>query len=167
MDNQDTEQQPKSKSQIKRELSDLQRLGAELVQLNASQLAAIPLPASVLDAVQEAQKIKSHSAGKRQRQYIGKLLRDIDPGPIRESLASLRQQSDTANAVLHQTEQWRERLIDTGDEALSVFIDGHPDADRNLLRTLTRNARRERHLNKPPKASRQLFRELRKLIENT
>ncbi len=156
---------PKSKSQIKREMQDLQDLGATLVKLPAKELGKIPLPAQLADAIELARKITGHGGLRRQMKYIGKLMRSIDIEPIQIAMDKLRQNKQQAASEFHRIEQWRDRLITDGNDALSEFLNQHTEADRQHLRQLVLNAQKEARLNKPPKSSRQLFRYLRELLE--
>lgn len=153
-----------SKSQRKRDMQALQELGENLVKLKADQLDKIPLPEQLRQAVLEAQRIKSRSAHKRQLQYIGRLMRELDASPIREAMETLEARSAQANARLHHLERWRERLIAEGDAALSELLDEHPAADRQHLRQLIRSAQREQTQNGPHSHARALFRYLRELL---
>lgn len=152
-----------SRAQLKREVEALQRLGEELITLPDNQLAQLPLPDRLRDAVEFARRITSHGALKRQRQYIGKLMRDIDPAPIRARLDEFRNADRLAKARFQQTEHWRDRLIAEGDAALTDFLARHPAADRQQLRQLMRAASDEARLGQPPKAARALFRYIQSL----
>jgi len=154
-----------SKSQRKRDVEKLQRLGESLTALSPAQLGEIDLPPKLLEAVLAAQGIKTHSALRRQRQYIGKLMRSIDPEPIRQALEKIQQRGRTESAKLHRLETLRESLIEEGDTAIGRIIDKYPHADRQHLRQLARKAREERLRNTPPHAHRALFRYLRDLAE--
>jgi len=149
-----------SKTRRKQEMHALQKLGAELVALADSQLDAMDLPGDLLRAVQEARRIRSHEARRRQLQYIGRLMREVDPEPIRARLAVLR--GDSAQAVAHhrRLEALRTRLMED-DSALTEYASTHPAADLQALRALLRNARREAKEGKPPRAYRELFRFLK------
>lgn len=153
-----------SKSQLKRESHALQALGEELVELPDAKLAKIPMPEELADAVALARRIKQRGGRKRQLQYIGKLMRKIDPEPIEQAMAGLKNEAAKETAKLHRLEQWRDRLIEEGDTSLAPLLDEYPHADRQHLRQLVRNAQREKKQNKPPKSARELFRYLRELI---
>ena len=153
-----------SRSRRKREVEELQKLGAAIVDLAPAQLDAIALPEALAAAVREAQRIRSHEARRRQLQYIGKLMRSVDPEPVRAALAAVAGQSAAARARHRRLEGWRARLIDD-DEALTEYAAGHPGADLQALRTLIRNARREILENRPPRAQREMFRLIRELSE--
>jgi len=154
-----------SKSQLKRESHALQALGEELVSLPAAKLATIPMPEELAEAVALARKIKAHGGRKRQMQYIGKVMRSIDAAPIEQALANLRNTAGREAARFHRLEQWRDRLLEQGDEALGALLEEFPSADRQHLRQLIRNAQREAAQNKPPKSAREIFRYLRDLAE--
>jgi ribosome-associated protein len=154
----------KSKSQLKREMHALQSLGEELVKLSKDQFEKVVLPEDLHDAVIEARNIRQHGARKRQLQYIGKLMRSIDPVPIQEQLDTLKGQSTQAAQTLHTIERWRDQLLDNGDQALEKLLAQYPQTDRQYIRQLLRNAHKEIKANKPPKSTRALFRYLREII---
>lgn len=153
-----------SKSQLKRESQALQALGEELVKLPPQKLATLPLPDNLAEAIRMARTITAHGGYKRQLQYIGKLMRQIDAEPIEQAMQEIRESSVQATARLHRLEQWRDRLIEGGDTALAELLDENPGADRQHLRQLIRNAQKEKQLNKPPRAARELFRYLREIL---
>jgi len=149
-----------SRTQKKHEAEGLQKLGAALVELPLADLENLALPAPLFAAVREAQRITSHGARRRQLQYIGKVMRKVDPEPVRAALAAVAGKSAAARAQQMRLESWRERLIGD-DEALTAYASEHPGADLQALRTLIRNARKEIAESKPPRAQRELFRVLR------
>ena len=155
-----------SKSQLKREAAELTQLGKDLVALDAASLDKIPMDSQLRDAVDVARTIKSHGALKRQQQYIGKLLRNRDNTEVISAYENIRQQSSGTNAAFKQSEKWRELLLEEDkNSSLQEFIGRWPNVDRQKLRQLIRNARKETALNKPPKSSRELFRLIRETIE--
>ncbi|MCG6970389.1 MAG: DUF615 domain-containing protein [Gammaproteobacteria bacterium] len=153
-----------SKSQLKRESHALQLLGEELVQLNSQQLRQIELPEDLLQAIKLAQTIKQHGGKKRQLQYIGKLMRNVDVEPIQKSLDDIKGISAQAIATQHKIEHWRQRLIDEGDTALNQLLEAYPNIERQRIRQLLRNLQQESLNNKPPKAFRELFKYLREFL---
>ncbi len=154
-----------SRTKKKEHVEELQKLGAALVALAPAQLAALAIPAELLAAVREAQRITSHEAKRRQLQFIGKVMRRIDPEPVRAALATMVGRSAAARAQQKRLESWRERLI--GDEsALTEYAQEHPAADLQALRALIRNARKEIADAKPPRAQRELFRLIRQSSES-
>ena len=152
-----------SKSERKREMLELQDLGVELVKLPPDQLAALELPEKLMDAIELARRITSHGAQKRQRQYIGGLLRDLDVQPIRALLEKLRGADRASKARFQENERWRARLIAEGDAALAEFLERRPQADSQHLRRLVRDAAAEAAAGKPPRHARELFRYLQSL----
>lgn len=154
-----------SRTKKKQHVEELQKLGAALVALAPAQLAALAIPAQLLAAVLEAQRITSHEAKRRQVQFIGKLMRKLDPEPVRAAVAAITRQSASARARQQRLESWRERLI--GDDgALTEYAQEHPGADLQGLRALIRNARKEIAEAKPPRAQRELFRLIRQSSES-
>ena len=149
-----------SKTKRKQEMHELQALGAALVSLPESQIRELLLDSALRQAVLEAKRIRSHEARRRQIQYIGRLMRDVDPAPIREYLAALEGHSASANAQHRRLEGWRERLL-ADDAALTEFAVAFPRADLQELRALLRNARKELKEGRPPRAQREVFRFIR------
>lgn len=154
-----------SKTQKKREVEELQKLGASLVALASAQLDTLELPAELLAAVREAQRIKSHEAKRRQLQFIGKLMRSLDPAPVRAALAEVDGRSATARAEQRLLEQWRERLIGD-DAALAEFAAQFPKAEVPQIRALIQEARSEIAARRPPRAQRGLYRALRGCVHD-
>ena len=154
-----------SKSQRKRDMTALQELGEELIGLSASALDKIPMPRDLRDAVDQAKAIKAHGGRKRQLQYIGKLMREIDAAPIRDALEQRTRQSRESAHRFHLLEQLRDRLLQEGEDVVDEVCERYPQAERQRLRQLLRQARKEQDLQQPPKSARQLFRYLRELEE--
>lgn len=152
-----------SRSQSKRNAEALQQLGEELVALSEQQLAALSLPEKLRDAVAQARRISSHGALKRQRQYIGRLMRDLDPEPIRARLEELRGADRVSRARFQETERWRQRLLADGAPAVVEFLARFPQADRQHLQDLLREAAHEAGQNQPPRHARELFRYIQSL----
>jgi ribosome-associated protein len=152
-----------SKSRRKAEAHALQALGAQLVALNRNQLAQMDLPEELRDAVQAAQRIHAHEGRRRQLQYVGKLMRNVDAAPIRARLEAWKTVSVAEAARLHSIERWRDRLVEE-PAALQALADAHPQSDLQQVRALIRNIRRESEQGKPPKSYRALFQLLRDII---
>ena len=152
------DQEAPSRSQMRREALDVLELAERLVALTPSQLAKVPLEEKILDNVHLAQKITSHIAHKRQVHFLAKLMRKLDDlEPIRLAVDKPLEVRRRETAQLHLIERWRERLIDDGDDALSEFIQEYPQADRQRLRQLVRQALVERRENRAPSAQRSIF----------
>jgi ribosome-associated protein len=149
-----------SKTKRKQEMLELQALGVALAALSPARLASMPLEEKLLQAILEARRITSREGRRRQMQYIGRLMRDVDPAPIRARLAEIEGTSAQATARHKRLEALRKRLL-AEDEALTEFAASHPHADLQGLRALIRNARKEQKEAKPPRAYRELFRFLK------
>jgi ribosome-associated protein len=152
-----------SKTRLKKAAHDLQALGGRLVELPRDRLNAIDLPEALRDAIREAQSISKHEARRRQLQYIGRLMRGIDPSAIQAQLAIWDGTSAAEVALQHSIERWRERLMED-ESALTELAATWPACDTQQLRTLVRNARREFAQKKPPRSHRELFRVLRSVL---
>jgi ribosome-associated protein len=152
-----------SKSRRKRDMLELQKLGEELLAFPEAALRQMGLPELLFEALESARRIKAHGGHRRQLQYIGKLMRNLDTGPIRAAIASRRQQETTHSRAFHRLERLREALIDDGEAAIAGVLEQFPAADRQQLRRLARQARKERETRQPPHAARALFRYLREL----
>jgi ribosome-associated protein len=156
-----------NKSLLKRESADLEALGEALIALPPERLGSLDLPVKLLEAVQLAQTIaQHHGAFKRQRKFIAKLLRaDAEAtADIRDKMAGLKAKTAQAIHFQHQVERWRDRLLAGDDHDINAFMEDHPEADRQKLRQLVRDARRERQNEAPPRAARLLFKNLREAM---
>ena len=151
-----SEEELVSKTQIKNEMNERQALGMQLTKLAPDTLKKIGLSEELLEAVLFYKKITANGALKRQAQFIGRLMRDTDPEPIQAYLNKLKGDNAEHNAAMQRLELLRERLVES-DDALTELISNKPELPISELRTLIRNARREKEQNKPPKAYRELF----------
>ncbi|WP_282100629.1 ribosome biogenesis factor YjgA [Burkholderia sp. Tr-862] len=148
-----------SKSQLKREMHELQVLGQALVDLPKDALKRMPMPESLSDAVREARRITDHEGKRRQLQYVGRVMRtltDDETAALRTALDAQRGVNKAATARLHWIERTRDQLL-ANDDALTEFLRQHPEADIQEGRTLIRNARKEAQQGKPPRYFRELF----------
>lgn len=152
-----------SKSQKKRDMTALQELGEQLVKLSADRLTKMDLPEALREAVREAQRMSGRNeAMRRQMQYIGRLMREADAGPIRAELDKVNGVSKAEVARLHRLERMRERFIED-EKVATEIVATWPEADIQHLRQLRRNAIKEHADNKPPRAFREIFRILKAL----
>lgn len=152
-----------SKTQRKKEMAALQDLGVALVKLNADQLARIDLPDDLRAAIAEARRITDHEGRRRQLQYVGRLMRGVDPEPVRQALAATTGSSRAAVELMHRCERWRDRLL-ADDAALTELIGAHPGIDAQPLRATIRAARREMTSGAAPKHARELYRWLHETL---
>ena len=158
------EEEGKSKSQVKREMHELQKMGEELVALSAASRAKVPLDDELKDALQLADKLSNkREALRRHIQFIGRLMRTRDLEPIDQALALLRNTNQAATRQFHKVEHWRDKLLADND-ALTEFIAAYPQVDVQQLRQLIRNAKKEQEKQQPPKAFRELFQLIKPLI---
>jgi ribosome-associated protein len=156
-----------NKSALKRESHDLEQLGIALAELPTEKLAKVPMPDKLAEAVKAARSITSFGALKRQRKFVAKLLRDMDDvTPIRERLDSFNQNTAEAIHRHHLIERWRDRMLAGDDSDINAFLADHPEADRQKLRQLCRDARKEQQAEAPPRSARQLFQYLRGVMES-
>lgn len=156
-----------SRSAQRRAALDVLALGQKLSTLTDAQLARLPIPDGLLPHIVETRRITSHVAHKRQLAFLAKQMRREDEetlDAIRDALDEHGESARRETALMHRVEALRERLLADGDAALAELLAGHPQADRQHLRQLVRNALDERHRNRPPHAFRELYRELRELL---
>jgi ribosome-associated protein len=154
-----------SKSQLKREMTALQKLGEDLVAESRDRVKRVPMPEDVRDAILECQQIRDHEGRRRQLQYVGKKMRTLEPdelAAIQRTLDSWKGLSKADTAAMHALERGREKLL-ADDNALTELMAEHPELDAQHMRTLIRNARKEQAENKPPKAYREIFQILKQL----
>jgi ribosome-associated protein len=168
MSDSNIEQEWISKTQKKRDCHALQKISDRLLKLKPDELALIDLPADLEEAIKETQRIRSNSALKRQHQYLGKIMRACDSEAIEQQLNRVLHRNDTNTAQFKKMEKWRDRLVENDKDVLAEIIQQHPDLDRHHVHNLIRRAAKESHENKPPAASRKLFKYLRGLaVANT
>jgi ribosome-associated protein len=157
-----------SKSQLKREMAARQMLGKEIVELSKEALKKIVLPEALEAAAWEARRItNSHEGYRRQLQYIGRLMRQLEPGEVaalRQTLQAIKSASHHETGHLHAIERWREQLLEQ-EEALTEFIRRYPHTNAQEGRTLIRLARREAEQKKPPRYFRELFQWIKQSLE--
>ncbi|MCG8276653.1 ribosome biogenesis factor YjgA [Stenotrophomonas sp. NLF4-10] len=156
-----------SRSQNRREALEVLALGEKLVELTAAQLARLPIPEDLLEHIEYSKRITAHGARKRQLAFLAKQMRREDDAvleAIRDALEANSETSKRAVALMHRIEHVRERLLAEGDAALAELLDEYPQADRQQLRTLVRNALAEKAKNKPPRAFREIYQVLRELM---
>ena len=153
----------KSRTQKKYEDRALQELGKQLVGLSSEQLANIDVPEELLEAVMVARETKKRGAKRRQMQYIGRLMRHIDAGPVRNALENIRRGDLDKARCFHKIEQWRDAIKAGEDQVIEEILAGCPDAERKRLTQLARNARDDAQNGKGVKSSRVLFRYLKEV----
>jgi ribosome-associated protein len=151
---------PPSRTQLKREAEALQSLGEALATLPAEALDGLDLPEKLRQALDELGRMSAHGALRRQRQYVGKLMRDVDPEPLRRALEASRQPARDQARRFKEAEAWRERLLEGGQEVLARFLAEHPAADADALAAALLDARAGR-----PGAPRRLFRRIREAMD--
>lgn len=156
-----------SKSQLKREMTALQKMGQELIDQPRDRVKRVPMPEDVRDAILECQKIKDHEGRRRQLQFVGKKMRTLDEAEvalIQKTIDSWKGASKSETAVMHALERRRDKLL-ANDEAVTELMAEHPQLDAQQLRTMIRNARKEQAESKPPKAYREIFQLLKELAK--
>lgn len=157
--------EPPSKSQRKRDMHDLQALGQTLTSLSPANLRKLPLDEHILSAILDAQGFKNEAL-RRQLQYIGKLMRDVDPEPLRVAIENINKGSREENKRFHDLEKWRDRLISDDKEAQTAFVLRYPHVDVTKLAELIHHAKHE-HEHPNSGAGRKLFRYLRDIDETS
>lgn len=154
-----------SKTQRKRLMSELQDVGAALVKLSREQLMRLDLPERLREAVLECQGITKHEARRRQVQYIGRIMRDLDAAPIVQQLASLQAPSKKDTALFHLAEKWRDEML-ADASAVERFAREFPASDAHRLGALAEAARAERAAGRTPKHFRQLFHAINTIVQD-
>lgn len=163
-DPEDTGNEPPSKSERKRQSLELQSLGEALIELADAELDALELPEALHDAIVAARSVTSRGAMVRQRQYIGKLMRHVDPAPIRATMERRRVLASARTREHHLVEQWRDRLLAEGEPALAALASECGEADLREFRSLLRQAQAERESGRPSATARRIFQRLRDLL---
>ena len=156
-----------SRSQQRREALGVLELAEQLAAQSPAQLEKLPIPEALLPHIADTRRITAHIARKRQLAFLAKQMRREDEetlDAIRDALDAGSETSKRGVALMHKAEDWRTRLLDGGDAALTALLDEYPAADRQRLRQLVRNALDERARNKPPRAFREIYQLLRELF---
>lgn len=154
-----------SKTRRKRQAKDLQDIGAALTRLPAEQLARLDLPEELREAVVACRTMTKHEAIRRQMQYIGRVMRELDAGAIAAQLEALHAPSHRQTALFHRAEAWRADLMaDAG--AIERFTQEFPEADPKRLRSLAEAALEERRAERPPKRFRELFQVINDILQD-
>lgn len=154
----------KSRSQLKREATALQQMGTRLAALSSDQLNRMQLPEALMAAIEALWEMTSHGARRRQRQYIGSLMRSLDPAPIEQALVEIEQGAYRQAQAFRRIESWRDRLVDGDDDLMQTILADYPAVDRQRLGQLVRSARREKAQQAPPTSARNLFRYLKAMV---
>ena len=163
-DSGETEEQRASKSARKREAASLQELGVQLSALPDQEIKALGLPETLFVALRDLRRLPSHGAQVRQRQYIGKLMRSIDPEPVLKKLAERKQRHDLEIRQFQQIERWRDRLLSEPAAGALELQQAYPQIDRDALLKLLDKAEREKAEQRSPVGARELFAFLRQLL---
>ena len=154
-----------SKTQRKKACHDVLELGEKMIKLNHQELASITMDDELREAIEEAQRIKSNVALKRQKHYIAKLMRGLDDETLGDQVERVLHKHDIYNADFKRMEKWRDNIIEQGDRGINDFLEQYPQADRSHLRQLLRNIAKEQKNNKPPAAFRQIFKYIREVVD--
>jgi len=154
-----------SKTRRKKQMHELQDVGAQLVALSAEQLARIEMPDTLREAIEDARRFTRHEARRRQIQYIGRIMRDIDAAPIVDQLTALTAPSRRQTALFHVAERWRQELLADGS-ALERFAKEFPEADPDRIRTMVDEARAEKRAARAPRRFRELFHVLSAIVQD-
>ncbi|MES2126840.1 MAG: ribosome biogenesis factor YjgA [Pseudomonadota bacterium] len=158
-----------SKSELKRQMNELQKLGEELVAQPRDRVKRVPMPEDVREAILMCQTITNHEGRRRQMQFVGKKMRTLDEAEIaaiQRTIDSWKGMSKADTAAMHALERRRDKLL-ADDKALTVLLEENPELDVQQLRTLIRNARKEQLESKPPKAYREIFQILKQVAAKT
>jgi len=163
-----TPEERPSKSELKRQAHALQDLGEALLELPDERLLTLPMSETLLDAVRELKRTRSHEGRRRQMQYVGKLMRQADTEPLREAVAALQLGRAQDTLALHRAERWRDELL-ADDDALTRWVASHPQTDAQQLRSLVRAARKDAAA--PPeqrhgRAYRELFQFIKQAVQD-
>lgn len=154
-----------SKTARKQDMTNLQKLGEVLAELSKDRLVQVPMSENLREAILEHKRLNAHGARRRQMQYIGKLMRSEEIEPIQAKIDQFQGVSTVATALLHRIERLRNEMI-SSDDAITRFLNEFPEANIQVLRNLVRNARKEAELNKPLKSYRELFQEVKFILES-
>jgi len=158
---------PPTKSELKRQAQDVQDLADRLIEAPEDLVSGLALSEKLGDAIALARRITAHGALLRQRQFVAKLMRGVDPAPIRAALEADAVAARLEAAQFKRAERWRDRLVSERDRAVDEFLGEFPAADREELLRRVAAAAAERGGSAPPGAARELFRWIRERLGAT
>ncbi len=156
-----------SKTRRKKTCDNILELGEKMITMNRDELSQINMNDGLRHAIEEAQRMKSNGALKRQKHYIAKLMRNLNDETLPTQVNHILHKHDIYNAEFKRLEKWRDTMLRDGDQGINAFLEHYPQADRHHLRQLVRNAKKEQKNNKPPVAFRQIFRHIRETVDKT
>jgi len=156
-----------SKTQRKKNCDDVLHLGEQMLTLSKEDLSQMQMQDSLRHAIEEAQRIKSHGALKRQKHFIAKIMRSMDTEVLSRQLQRILHKHDIHSATFKRMEKWRDAMLEGGDKSINDFIEQYPQADRHHLRQLVRNTKKEQQSNKPPTSYRQIFKYIREVVDQS
>ncbi len=154
----------KSRTRLKQEMHDLQRLGEDILKLSLDHINKIEMPEELREAILFARTLKKHGALRRQLQYVGTLMRNVDTEPIRRFIDNIKLGSKNESTAFNKLEKWRDDLVNGKEGVMDCVLNELPGVNRQHIRQLVRNAVKEKEKQQSPKASRALFRYLRELM---
>jgi ribosome-associated protein len=152
-----------SKTELKKDSKKIQQFGRKISELTINNIEAFKFPINIYEATIGLKNLKSNSAKKRQVQYLGKLLREIDLTDAFITMKQLKVSSQKEIQRNHIIENWRDKLL-SNNESITEFVDEYPEIDRQSLRQTISNAQKEKKDNKPPKYTRQLFKLIKDIV---
>ncbi len=153
----------KSRTQVKQEATELQKLGERLISLTRAQLLCIDIPKELLDAITLYKSLSTNKATRRQKQYIGALMRQIELAPVLKALKHIEDGLPLTNGITKELKLWQKDLIDGEDAPIETILTKFPNADRQKLRQLVRNARKEKLSAKSQKSAKSLLSYLKEI----
>ena len=153
----------KSRTRVKQEATELQKLGERLISLTNAQLLCIDIPKELLDAIILSKSISTNNATRRQKQYIGALMRQIDLEPVLKALKHIEDGLPLTKGTTKELKLWQKDLIDGEDGPIEIILAKFPNTDRQKLRQLIRNARKEKLSAKSQKSAKSLLSYLKEI----
>lgn len=156
----------KSKSQQKREMAALRKLGERLLDLSEQQLSQLSMDDRLKEAIIAAKQMKRDRARKRQIQYIGKLIRSVDVDVIKIAIEKFDSSSRLHAQQFHKLEKLRAGLMQDDSATIDELFTQHSSIDRQYLHQMIRKAQKEQDATQSDRTHyRKLFRYLRSLQE--
>ena len=152
-----------SKTELKKGSKKIQQFGKKISELTLNNIQEFKFPSNIYDAAIDLKNLKSNSAKKRQAQYLGKLLREIDLTGAFLIMEQLKVTSQKEIQRNHVVESWRDKLL-SNNNSITEFVEKYPQIDRQSLRQTISNAQKEKEGNKPPKYLRQLFKLIKDIV---
>jgi len=148
----------KSKTEIKREMYQLQDFAQKLIEMSKHQRSKLPLSEELKADMVLADKIRNkHEALRRHIRHVAKVMSEMDLAPIHHAIDVMNNKHQQETAKFIRLEKMRDDLIEQGGDKIEALLVEFTTMERQKLRQLVRQAGKEAKAEKPAKYFKELF----------